>query len=437
MISNMVKIMYRRTFVTLCASAYGILAAWTPALWAAWPPQVPAIQAAQQQWKTEVFPISFWCGPPPEFVNEERYQQIKDAGFTYIMPNCAGGSTPEGNQKILDVAEKVGLKAFLLDPRMPRGVPDEASRQRIAEIVAAYHEHPAFAGYFIGDEPGAGAFAAIGETVAVLRELDPDHIAYLNLYPNYAPLHALGTTTYETYVQQFVEVVNPAVISYDHYHFLNESDRPGFMQNLETVRRVAQQSGLPFWQIVLSINHFDYRPLNEAEKRFEAMQTLAYGGKGVMFFTYWQVAADGHWGDAIINFDGTPTRQYEEVQRINRDVQAIGKYLLPATSVTAFEFGQPGDHTHTGDDIVRFEGPRITVGVFADGATRYAMFANRDYRSEVAAEVLVNTGGSPLEKLQKTDGSWIAVDAASQGQERKVPLKIAAGDGELYRWTVK
>lgn len=429
--------MNRRGFVTLCASVYGILAASTPSLWAAWPPAGPQIQAAREQWKTEVFPISFWCGPPSEFVTEERYQQIKDAGFTYIMPDCVGGSTPQDNQKILDTAEKVGLKAFLRDPRMPRGVPDEATRQRIAEIVAAYREHPAFAGYFIGDEPGAGAFAAIGETVAVLRELDPDHIAYLNLFPNYAPLGALGTTTYETYVQQFVEVVKPALISYDHYHFLNKSDRPGFMQNLATVRRVAQQAGLPFWQIVLSIDHFDYRPLNEAEKRFEAMQTLAYGGKGVMFFTYWQVAADGRWGDAVINVDGTPTRQYEEVQRINRDVQAIGKYLLPATSVAAFEFGQPGDQTNTGADIVRFEGPMITVGVFEDGATRYAIFANRDYRGEVAAEALIHTGGGGLERLRKTDGSWTAVDAAAAGQERKVPLKIAAGDGELYRWVVK
>ena len=285
---------------------------------------------------------------PPKFVTEARYQQIKDAGFTYIMPDRVGGSTPAGNQTILDTAQQVGLKAFLSDPRMPHGVPDDATRQRIAEIVANYHEHPAFAGYFIGDEPGAGVFPALGETVAALRELDPQHIAYLNLYPNYAPLTALGTPTYENYIQQFIEVVQPALVSYDHYHFLNASDRPGFMQNLETVRRVSQQAGLPFWQIVLALNHFDYRPLNEAEKRFEAMQTLAYGGKGVMFFTYWQPAADGMWGEAIIDADGTPTRQYKEVQRINRDVQTIGKYLLSATSVEAFEHGQPGDHTHTG-----------------------------------------------------------------------------------------
>lgn len=416
------------------ATMVGLLVATASTPVVGWPPEGTAIDAAREQWKTEVFPISFWCGPPPAFVTQERYQQIKDAGFTYIMPDCAGGSTPEGNQKILDTAQQVGLKAFLFDPRMPHGVPDEMARQRVAEIVADYREHPAFAGYFIGDEPGAGAFPSLGETVAALREHDPEHIAYLNLYPNYAPLEALGTSTYELYVQQFVQIVAPAVVSYDHYHFLTASDRAGFMRNLETVRRVAQQAGLPFWQIVLAINHFDYRPLNEAEKRFEAMQTLAFGGKGLMFFTYWQVAADGHWGDAIINADGTPTRQYEEVRRINRDVQTIGKYLLPATSLVAFEYGQPGDHTHTGTDLVRFEGPNITVGVFQHDATFYALFANRDYRREVSAPVFLDTGGGGLEKLSKADNTWSAIDAPLEGQERKVLLEIAAGDGELYRW---
>ena len=51
------------------------------------------------------------------------------------------------------------------------------------------------------------------------------HLAYINLFPTYANSEQLGTkgdveTAYREHLQQFVDVVKPALISYDHYHFL-------------------------------------------------------------------------------------------------------------------------------------------------------------------------------------------------------------------------
>jgi hypothetical protein len=404
-------------------------------------PAQPAAPAspppAAGAWNPDAFPISFWCGPPENFVTPERFKQIADAGFTHAMPAC-GAMSPESNKKILDYCQAAGIKAFIGDSRLPHGFgPNGEGKERIDAIVKDYAAHPAFAGYFIGDEPGAGLFPALAQTVGYLREKDPNHVAYLNLYPNYCPPSGLGTPTYEAYVREFVKQVKPAIVSYDHYHFLTHSDRPGFFDNLDVVRRVSAETNLPFWQIVLSINHFDYRPLTEAEKRWEAMQTLAYGGKGVMYFTYWQPDASGTWGTAIINADGTPTKQYDEIKRINHDVQAIGRHLIKAKSAGVFEYGQPGDATHTGGtNPVRFDGPAITAGWFEEGSTRYALFANRDYRKPAKTDVFVTTGGQPLEKLDKATGKWSRVEASGP-HESKVPLEIAAGDAELYRWQTR
>lgn len=386
---------------------------------------------ATAKWDPDVFPISFWCGVPVKFISLERFQEVADAGFTHAMPGLEQGTpTTEDNQRILDYCRDVGIKAFLYDRRMPHGLgPDGKGKAQIDAIVADYFAHPAFAGYFIGDEPGAGAFPALAQTFAYLAEKDPNHPAYVNLYPNYCPPHGLGTATYEQYIQQWLTQVKPAILSYDHYHFMSKYDRRGFFENLEVVRREALKSNVPFWQIALLINHFDYRMPTEAEKRFEAMQTLAYGGKGFMYFTYWQPGKD--WGTAIIQLDGTRTHQYDEVKRINHDMQAIGKYLLKATSTAVFEYGQPGDLTNTGKDIVRFDGPHITVGLFdGPGETRYAMFANRDYLNDTTAPVTLETGGKKLQLLDKQTGEW--GDVALVGG--KVQLKLAAGDGELYRW---
>lgn len=391
-------------------------------------PKKSATTQAAAKWNPDIFPISFWCGPPADFVTLDRFKEIADAGFTYVMPPC-GPTTPEKNKLILDYCQKVGIGAFLQDPRMPIGFgPKGEGKERIDEIVKDYADHPALAGYFITDEPGGGAFPALAETVAYLKEKDPAHIAYINLFPNYAPEWALGGT-YPQHIEQFIKIVKPALVSYDHYHFHKKYDAPGFFKNLEVVREKSRDARLPFWNIVLSVNHFDFRELTEAEKRWEAMQTLAFGGKGVMFFTYWQPDDKGMWGTAIINADGTKTRQYEEIKRINQDVQAIGKYLLKATSESVFEYGQPGDLTNTGGaNPVSFSGANITVGTFSKGKTRYVLFANRDYKDPVTKEATINTGGQTLEHLDKPSDKW------SEVEHKPLALKIAAGDAELYRW---
>jgi hypothetical protein len=384
---------------------------------------------ATAKWDPDVFPISFWCGPPAKFVAAERFKEVAEAGFTHAMPPCDGTLTPEQNKKLLDYAHTAGIQAFIADNRMPRGIgADGGGRSAIDAIVADYAKHPAFAGYFIGDEPGAGAFPALAQTFAYLAEKDPGHPAYVNLYPNYCPLEALGTKTYDEYVQRWIREVKPAILSYDHYHFHNKYDRPGFFSNLQVVRRESLAADLPFWQIVLLVNHFDYRMPTEAEKRFEVMQTLAFGGKGVMYFTYWKPFKD--WGTAIIDLDGKRTHQYDEVKRINHDVQAIGKHLLKAKSIGVFEYGQPGDLTNTGKDIVRFDGPHITVGLFEAGETRYAMFANRDYRNAAATNVRLETAGKTIQQLDRKSGEWNPVTL----KDGKLSLNLAAGDGELYRW---
>ena len=398
------------------------------------PPTTPVVARATAaitaRWEPEVFPISYWCGPPKQFNTRERYQEVADAGFTYAMQGPEGGGTPEDNKLTLDHCQAAGIKAFVWDGRMPQAVGGDASvKERINAIVSDYAKHPAFAGYFIGDEPSACAFPGLSEVFAYLAEKDPAHPVYVNLYPNYCPQHGLGTANYDEYIQQWLQIVKPAILSYDHYHFRNKFDQPGFFANLHTVRRESLKSGVPFWQISLLVNHFDYRSPSEAEKRFEVMQTLAFGGKGVMYFTYWQPQKD--WGEAIFQIDGRRTKHYDEVKRINHDVRAIGTYLLKAKSIDVWEYGQAGDRTNTEKDIVRFDGPNITVGLFeAPEKVRYVMFANRDYRKPADTSVKIDTDGKTLEQLNKQTGAWGIVERV----EGKVWLKLAAGDGELFRW---
>jgi hypothetical protein len=393
-------------------------------------------------------PVTFWCGPPPAFATPERFKQIADAGFNYVMPPCTQTTGPD-SLKMLDLSEAAGLKAFVMDDalmlaaknKLPKGV---TVAQVVDHVVAEYSSHPAFAGFFLADEPSAKQFKNLARVVKLLRKRDPAHVPYINLMPGYAPQEgsSLGAPTYDDYLRRFVDEVGPELLSYDHYSLMHGRDRPDTFTDLTAVRRVAADARLPFWQIVLSTgDQLQFRDLTESEKRFEAMQTLAYGGQGLVWFTYWQADDYPPWkfSQAIIGKDGTPTRQYAEVSRINHDVRALGQWLYRASSVEVFQAGNvtPDGEGPKGTEPVRVLGDAdFTVGLFADGATRYAMFANRDYKKGATSEVLLQSGGVIPEHLDKATGVWRPVDAAAADPTGVVrfSVTVGAGDGELYRW---
>src|SRR5207253_325496 len=124
-------------------------------------------------------------------------------------------------------------------------------------LIERVRQHPALYDYFIIDEPGAAQFLALGKLVAHLRERDPAHLAYINLFPTYASNEQLGTkgdvvAAYQEHLRLFIEQVKPALISYDHYQFAVAGDTPQYFLNLGLIRRASLDAGLPFLNIVQS-----------------------------------------------------------------------------------------------------------------------------------------------------------------------------------------
>lgn len=393
---------------------------------------------------SSVFPISFWCGPPDKFISAERFQEIKEAGFTHVMPPCGGAANAERNRMILDFSQQAGLKAFIADSRMTTvltGMPD--AKARLNAIINDYKMHPALAGYSITDEPGAGAFPGLAEVVAYLKENDAPHPAYINLFPNYASAGQLGVATYEQYLREFAGKVKPSVLSYDHYHFLHNSDRPLFFANLAAARKVSQEFQLPFWQIVLAVQHGPYRNLTEGELRYEAMQTLAYGGKGLMWFTYWQPDDPSfQWSHAMINLDGSRDPHYDMIKRVNHEVAAFGQQLLQANSSVVFHSGQvpPGGTQSPGNVPILIAGKGdFTIGLFDNSSKSapktLAFITNADYRNAITTEVMVKTGHSKLQRFNPMTRQWQMVAGAGKPDgDIIIPLHLTPGGAALLGW---
>ena len=377
------------------------------------------------------FTISYWCGPPAKFLSQDRFNEVKEANFTLAFPACAG-MTPEQNRKMLDYCHAAGLKAIIMDGRMPHAISGDANaKPAIDAIVKDFADHPALLGYHIIDEPGAHAFPALAEVMAYLKEKDPKHPGYINLLPSYGRDHnVLGTKTYEEYVRKYADIVKPSVISYDHYHFLDYGDRKNpageieFFENLDTIRKVALEKNIPFWNIVLLTKHGAYRHLTEPELRFEAMQTLAHGASGLIWFTYWSPAgfdSTFDWHHAMINPDGSRDPHYDMVKVINADVLAYAQAMRGAKST---EIRSPlGDRKNS----------PLTVGHFKTEDNRDLRFiANTDYKKPTTIPFAI-----PSQKAERFDPAtkkWNPVEAETKDGKSHVTLTLPPGDAALLRW---
>jgi len=402
----------------------------------------------ERNWPPKAFPIGGWCSPPDPYITVEQYKRIAHAGFTMVLPPCEGANTVVRNHKILDTAKAAGLKAIIADPRIPLSMKDDKARADLKAVVNDYHKHPALMGYFLTDEPGADAFRGLAEVVAVLRQLDPDHMVYINLFPNYASTNLnatpsqLNTTTYDAYLDQYMKTVKPDVLSWDHYFFLKDGDRPGFFRNLASAERAAQLTSppTPFWQIVLSVQHGGYRALTENELRYEAMQSLVYGAQGLIYFTYWEPNDSSfQWSNAIMKRDGTPGALYDAVSKVNQEVKVFGKWLYGSLWVESYQSGISSvDGTlQPNEDNIKVNGPgNLSYGVFrgANGYV-YVLVANRDYKAPIESSLQLGIGDHSVEILDAQKNRWDPYKSKPDPDGNvKVSLKLGAAAGLLIRY---
>ncbi len=392
------------------------------------------VACAGQPWQPDEFPISYWSGPRVSHNTLETWQTVKDCNFTFCG-NDAGYSV-EANKQRLDLCEQLGLKALVRDDRISWQMTAEDNwRETIAEIVADYGSHPALYGYFLKDEPNYQHFEALGEISREFEKQDPAHLAYINLFPTYARVQQLGTPTYEDHLDKFLSIVKPRVLSYDHYCLLRDGGiRPDYFENLSLIREYGLRYGVSPWNVILSVAYPAYRDPTEAEMRWQVYTSLAYGMKGIVYFTYWtkhELAAQEHF--AIVDNHGKPARLYSIVSQLNAEMRALGKTLLGLTSTGVYHTGEvPAGGTRLGTDaMVRLpDGMPLLIGFFkdADGAD-FAMVVNRDYEEPVEFEVTLLPHIVGVAEVSPADGSEAHVRVEGQ----KLSLRLEPGDGRLFR----
>jgi hypothetical protein len=372
----------------------------------------------------EVFPLMAW-----DYVGDEKVMKA--------MQDCGVNLVAFVRPEMLDACQRHHLKALVLDEKATGdhyGNPFDGKRaeENLPALIQKVNKHPAVYGYHIKDEPGPVEFPALAKAVAVVRDLAPGKWPYINLYPG------MGQD-YDSYLEQFVKICNPTILSYDNYPLGEDGTFSyGFWVNIAQVREAALKHQLPFWNIILTAPHWNYRELTQADLRLQMYGSLVYGAKGITFYKF--IAASlpilqapdlGNFRMAPLDQFGEKTATWEWLRNFNHQVQNIGPTMLKLRSDDVYHIG--GDlpdrnHRPTERNLVKKIDGEFVVGDFThEDGTRYVMIVNKNLTRSYRCMPEFHVAPKTLQYVS----SWT-------GKVEKYPMPfytyfLAPGQGVLLR----
>jgi hypothetical protein len=434
----------RRRLLGLTAAAAGAVA---------FPPLATALRRsvalAPDILTNDVFPIGFFWPPPKAETTVARYKEIADAGFTWVTggndvakTDTAPLGPSDANTLQMRAAEANGLAALPVDARISNAVPCPGWQDRIASVLAEYQGYSNLAGLRIADEPSPVHYPRFGMISEVLDGLSPQSMWHFNLRPVYGTGSEAGI--YREHVSRYVHQVRPSFISFDHYPLLTDGTiRPTYFLNWALIREAGLAAGLPTWFYVQAVGHGPMKEPTESEMWWNITTSLAYGCKGIQYFTYWSPGQrpDYNFGPALIAPDASgvfrPTHLYRWAQNINLNfLRPVGrelKHLISESVVHAIENPLPiGTTRFTATPwVASVTGNPVILGQFrrpGDESRRWLLVTNRSYGA--ASSVTVTPGPSVGRVLRFVPGTGYQDEP---GGTTGVRVSLPAGRAALFQ----
>lgn len=355
------------------------------------------IPGAHAAWELDRFMISAWGAPD----NDTMARAYVAAGINTVMAKSAA----------LDLCRAHGLRAIVTDAT--------------PEFAAQHTADPAVWGWFVQDEPKAEEFPKVGERVAQFHAADANHPAYVNLMA----WMDLG---------QYLSTVKPRFLSYDYYQWWWGPQH--YCWRLDAHRAAALKAGLPLicWIEANADPRYEwgkpgagYLPDNAAKLRQSVYLALAYGVRGIQWFTGGLILRPGADGQPVLSQSGA------DITVLNRELQALGPTLLQLRSEQIVHTEPLPPHTTAAPESlwVQPRGRDLTLGLFTGPAGKpYLMLVNRELNRERPANLWFQRPVKAVSRFDCATSTWqpLALLPAATGQSA-VRLSLPPGGGALLR----
>lgn len=397
------------------------------------------------------FPIGGWAEPlPPEFtegksvVTAENYRKIRECGFDFVCSIYA--LFPRDKElvlKHLSAAGENGVKVYVSDATVRAKELDVAAAKEGYKILK---KEKGFGGYLVKDEPGSNEFAAIKVKDAAMKENLAGAGRYYNLLPTYstgfmlkngywsneAPILQCDINEYNEYVRSFIETVKPEFLSYDFYPFTADgSILPDYFVQLSIAARNAAEYYIPFMPFVqvCKFNTSSRKPTAE-EIKWQINTQIAYGARGMQFFTLWSPVNSQYenFSGCIFGTFGETGERYYEMKGMISFAKRVGGELKNYSLVGVLPVGQCKLSVPE-EDIVTESGAEfcgnVFVGVFKNKKGEKAYFAVcNDVKVQTEFGIKINDGS--VMQIVGEKGA----EKVGNGEYRAV---LKAGEGLLIK----
>ena len=387
---------------------------------------------SQEKLKAEgEIPIVAWIGVPQAQTSVERFLELKESG---INTNLSFYSNLEAVEKALDTAQKAGVKIIAACPEL---------KTETEKAVNKLMKHPALAGYYLKDEPGAHEFSELGDWMRKIQALDSKHYCYINLFPNYANLQQLfgpdakeqpeKKDMYAEYVAAFIREVPVPFVSFDFYCVLekdgNRSLRSEWYNNLWTIASQSQKAGLPFWAFSLASSHWDYPVPTEAEIRLQLYSDLAYGAQGLQYYTYWTPGTEYQHGP--IELDGKRSVVFDRIKSVNMEIQNLAGVFLGAKQISVWHTGKklpPGtrriNKLPAPIKVLETSDGGAVVSLLEKESRQFLVIVNCDFQKAMKLTLVADDA---VKRVMK-DASLVPANIYAY------TIEVEPGDAVIYTW---
>jgi len=361
-----------------------------------------------------------WAGIPKAEINEYRFNELKQMGATIAIAQYENIADFE---KALALAQIAGLKLIASCPELKTN-PEATTKQ--------LKNHPALYGYYIQDEPLRKDFDELGVWVKKIKASDPAHICFVNLIASIHPTYtkAIGTNSYQEYIQDFAKIVPQDVLSFDFYPILTEAIHENWYEGLGIFSKEAASLKKPFWGFALASSYNDLHPIPTLPAlRLQAYSNLAYGAQGIELWAYWM--SEGL-RSAPISLDGKRTVVYERIQALSKEMQPYAAVFMGSKLISVNHTGVvvPKGTTQLmklPDAIKVFDADEALVSTLENGAYSYFIVVNKNLHHSMPTVILTEEG---VERIAK-DGT------ASPAKNYSPNLEIEPGDVAIFRYPTK
>ena len=365
-------------------------------------------------------PMVVWASIPAAETNEFRFKELKEMGATIAI---AQYETLSDVEKALNLAQKTGLKLIASCSEL---------KNNTETTVLKLKNNPALFGYYIQDEPLKKDFEELGVWVKKIKAVDPTHICFVNLISSIHPTNtkALGTNSYQEYIQEFAKTVPQDVLSFDFYPILKEGIHENWYEGLSIFSKETATLKKTFWGFALASSYNELHPIPTLPAlRLQAYSNLAYGAQGIELWAYWM--SEGL-RLAPINLDGKRTVVYERIQALTKEIQAYAAVFMGSKFISVHHTGVviPKGTTQLmtlPEQIKVFDADEALVANLENGVFSYFVVVNKNIFKPMSMVILTDDA---VEKIGK-DG------AASPAKNYASTMEIEPGDIAIFRYPTK